>query len=79
MGSSIQALMPESLAAGIFLLLSVAGFKKNLWLISAGLAGHGVFDFIPWSGFCLSFDELAAGFLSIPQKRRSGLASLSRN
>jgi hypothetical protein len=23
----------------------VAGFKKNLWVIVAALAGHGVFDF----------------------------------
>ena len=45
MGSSTPALIIESLVAGAFLILSVAGFKKNLWLVVAGLAGHGVFDF----------------------------------
>src|SRR5206468_7274924 len=70
MGSSTPALTIESLAAGSFLILSVAGFKKNLWLVVAALAGHGVFDFwhdlfiqnagVPlwWPGFCLSFDIL---------------------
>ena len=62
----------ESLIACAFFALAVAGFKNNLWLIVAALAGHGVFDFfhhlfiqnpgVPvwWPGFCLSFDVLAA-------------------
>ena len=45
MGSSTPALTIESVVAGIFLVLAVAGFKKNLWLVVAALAGHGVFDF----------------------------------
>jgi hypothetical protein len=69
-GSSRPALALESLITGAFLALAVAGFKKNLWLIVAALAGHGVFDFfhhlfiqnpgVPvwWPGFCLSFDVL---------------------
>jgi hypothetical protein len=44
-GSSTPALALESLIAGAFLALAVAGFKKNLWLIVAALAGQGVFDF----------------------------------
>ena len=44
-GSSKPALAWESLIAGAFLALAVAGFKKNLWLIVAALAGHRVFDF----------------------------------
>ena len=44
-GSSRRALVLESLIAGIFVALAVTGFKKNLWLIVAALAGHGVFDF----------------------------------
>ena len=63
----------------------MAGFRKNLWLIVAGLVGHGVFDFfhhlliqnpgVPlwWPGFCLSFDVLAGGFLAILPMRRPGL------
>jgi len=86
-GSSTSALALESLIAGAFLALAVAGFKKNLWLIVAALAGHGVFDFfhhvfvrnpgVPvwWPGFCLSFDFLAGGFLAMLLMRRSGFAS----
>ena len=87
MGSSTRALALESLFAGAFLALAVAGFKKSLWLIVAALAGHGVFDFfhhrfihnpgVPvwWPGFCLSFDVLAGGFLALLLMRRSGRPS----
>ncbi len=76
MGASTHALWIESLAAGMFLLVAVAGYKKNLWFAAAGLAVHGVFDFfhhllitnpgVPvwWPGFCLAFDVLAGGFLA---------------
>ena len=86
-GSSMPTLALESLIAGAFFAPAVAGFKKNLWLIVAALAGHGVFDFfhhriirnpgVPvwWPGFCLSFDVLAGGFLAVLLMRRSGLAS----
>jgi hypothetical protein len=85
-GSSTPALVFESLIAGVFLALAVAGFKKDLWLIVAALAGHGVFDFfhdlliqnsgVPvwWPGFCLSFDVLAGGFLAMLLMRRSRFA-----
>jgi len=85
-GDSLRAVVVESLMAGVFLALSLAGFKKNLWLIVAALAGHGVFDFfhhlfihnpgVPtwWPGFCLSFDVLASGFLAMLLMRRSGFA-----
>src|SRR3954453_22419221 len=68
MGNSPAALAIESAVAGGFVALAVAGFKKNLWIAAAGLAGHGVFDFfhhwfiqnpgVPvwWPGFSLSFD-----------------------
>ena len=83
MASSTPALIIESAVAGTFLVLAVAGFKKNLWLIVAALAGHGVFDLfhhlfiqnpgVPvwWPGFCLSFDVLAGGFLAVLLIRRS--------
>ena len=87
MGSSMPALALESLTAGVFLALAVAGFKKNLWLIVAALAGHGVFDFfhhlfihnpgVPvwWPGFCLAFDVLAGGFLAMLLMRRPRFAA----
>lgn len=89
-GSSGSALAFESLAAGAFLALAVAGFKKNLWLVVVALAGHGVFDFfhhffiqnlgVPgwWPGFCLSFDVFAGGFLAVLLMRRTGFASGAR-
>ena len=87
MASAMPALVLESLIAGAFLALAVAGFKTNLWLIVAALAAHGVFDFVHrlfihnpgvpvwWPGFCLSFDILAGGFLALLLMRRSGFAS----
>src|SRR5215813_7000151 len=81
-GSSTPALVLESLIAVAFLAVAAAGFQKNLWLIVAALAGHGVFDFfhhlliqnpgVPvwWPGFCLSFDVPAGGFLAILLFRR---------
>jgi hypothetical protein len=86
MGSSTRVLALESLIAGAFLALAVAGFTQNLWLIVAAFAGHGVFDFfhhafiqnvgVPvwWPGFCLAFDVLAGGFLAILLMRRSRFA-----
>jgi hypothetical protein len=86
MGSSTPALIIESLVAGAFLMLALAGFKRNLWVIVVALAGHGVFDFfhhmfiqnpgVPvwWPGFCGSFDILAGGFLAMLLMRRSGFA-----
>ena len=84
---STSALALECLTASAFLALAVAGFKRNLWLIVAALAGHGVFDFfhhriienpgVPvwWPGFCLSFDVLAGCFLAVLVMRRSGFVS----
>ena len=86
-GGSARVLTLESLVAGAFLVLAVAGFKKNLWIAVAGLGGHGVFDFLHhlliqnhgvpvwWPGFCLSFDVLAAAFVTVLLLRRPGFAS----
>ena len=71
-GNSTPALTSETLVACIFLMIAVAGFKKNLWFVVAAFVGHGVFDFfhhlvilnpgVPvwWPGFCSSFDVLRA-------------------
>ena len=83
LGSSTPALTIESTVAGAFLMLAVAGFKKNLWLVVAALCGHGVFDFfhhmfiqnpgVPlwWPGFCLSFDVFTGIILATLLVRRS--------
>lgn len=76
MAGSMRALALESLVACGFLALAAAGFRRSLWLVVAGLAGHGAFDFVHhhlienpgvplwWPGFCGSFDILAAGILA---------------
>jgi hypothetical protein len=76
MGESRHALIAESVAIGAFVLVAVLGFRFNLWLVVAGLAGHGVFDALHslvvsnpgvpewWPAFCLAFDVGAAGFLA---------------
>jgi len=77
MGGSTRALGAESIVAAGFLVISVVGFKWNLWLLVAALAGHGVFDFIHasviadpgvpawWPPFCLAFDVVAAAYLAV--------------
>jgi hypothetical protein len=84
MGGSTSALTVESLVACIFLMAAVVGFRKNLWLAAAALAGHGVFDLfhhlvirnpgVPmwWPGFCMSFDVVAGLFFAVLLARRSG-------
>ena len=59
-----------------FAALAVAGFRTSLWLVVAGLAGHGVLDFfypdfvagrgVPsyWPAFCMAYDIVAAACLS---------------
>lgn len=86
MGSSAQAVTIESLVSGLFLVVAVVGFKKNLWFVAAAIAGHGVFDFfhhlfienpgVPvwWPGFCMAFDIFASGFLAVLLIRRSRFA-----
>ncbi len=76
MSGSIPALATESIAITAFLLISITGFKKNLWLIVGALCAHGVFDFIHgnlianpgvptwWPAFCLAFDWVAAAYLA---------------
>ena len=86
-GSSGPVIALESLIAMAFLALGLVGFKKNLWLTVAALAGHGVFDAVHhlfiqnsgvphwWPGFCLSFDILAGGILAVLLMRKPGFAS----
>jgi hypothetical protein len=76
MGSSSQALAVETLVMAGFLLIAAIAFKKNLWLVVAAFAAHGIFDFfhghvvvnpgVPawWPAFCLTYDVTAAAFLA---------------
>lgn len=77
MASSTESLVAEAIPALVFVTMAVLGFRKNApWLVVAGLALHGVFDFfhpavitnagVPvwWPGWCLSYDVVAAAYLA---------------
>jgi hypothetical protein len=82
MGASRGTLMIEIVIASGFFLFAVLGFKGNLWLVAAGLLGHGIFDFIRpslianpgvphwWPGFCLAFDVIFGGWLALQLLQR---------
>lgn len=77
LAGSTGSLVAEAVPALIFVVLAVVGFRKSPWLVVAGLALHGVFDFfhhllilnpgVPvwWPGWCLSYDVVAAGYLAV--------------
>jgi hypothetical protein len=76
MAGSTGSLVAEVAPALVFVALAVVGFRKSPWLVVAGLALHGVFDFfhhavianpgVPvwWPGWCLAYDVVAAGYLA---------------
>ena len=75
-GGSAHALLLESIQLTVFAIISVVGFRLNLWWVVVGLAGHGVFDGahahlvsnpgVPlwWPNFCLTFDAFLAAILA---------------
>jgi hypothetical protein len=76
MGGSGRALLLEVLVLAGFLVVSAVGFRGSLWLVVAGLAGHGALDAVHgllitdpgvpawWPPFCLGYDVVAAGYLA---------------
>ncbi len=76
-GGSFRVLALETWLAFGFVALAAWGFKRNLWLVVAGLFGHGAMDLIHpqilinpgepawWPGFCMSYDMVAAGYLAL--------------
>jgi len=88
-GGSLEVLAVESIAIVAFVALSIAGFKRSLWLVVAALAAHGVFDFfhghlivnpgVPewWPRFCGAYDVVAAAYLAalLGWSRRPAAAS----
>ena len=76
MGASTRTIVLESLAAAVFLLFAVVGFRSSLWLVAAALAAHGIFDIVHdaaisnpgvpawWPEFCLGYDVAAAVYLA---------------
>lgn len=76
MGGSAHARWAECLVMAPFLIASITGFRRTLWLVVVALAAHGVLDFVHprlvdnagvpvwWPDFCLSYDVVAAGYLA---------------
>jgi hypothetical protein len=83
MSGSTQALLSELVPTALFLLLCAVGYRYNLWLVAAGMVGHGLFDCIHgaliddpgvpawWPPFCMTFDVAAGGFFAWRLARRS--------
>ena len=64
-----QSLPAELIAATIFTVIAIIGFRTSLWWVAAGIAGHGMFDWVVhpylitnpgmpvfWPAFCGSID-----------------------
>ena len=76
MAGSTDSLVAEAIPALVFVVMAALGFRKTPWLVVAGLALHGVFDFfhhavitnpgVPvwWPGWCLAYDVAAAAYLA---------------
>lgn len=77
MAKSTDSLVAEAIPALVFVAMAVLGFRKKApWLVVAGLALHGVFDFVHhglianpgvpiwWPGWCLSYDVVAASYMA---------------
>ena len=76
MGAGPAELARESLVMAGFLLISILGFKSNLWVLVGGLCAHGFFDLgharlitnpgVPawWPAFCLTYDVTAGMYLA---------------
>ena len=75
-GGGDKALAIESGVLALFVLASIFGFKRNLWIVAAALAGHGIFDIfhdhlisnagVPawWPMFCMTYDVTAGAYLA---------------
>lgn len=79
---STSTLLLESIGIIAFLIVSVLGFKISQWFLVAGLAAHGVYDYVHphlflnlgvpafWPMFCGSYDVTAAAYLAWLLRRR---------
>ena len=83
-----HGLLIELVMFALFAVAAILGFRISLWIVAAGLAMHGLFDFtrhwflagrgVPewWPAFCLAFDLLAAlGLAAILLLEKRGSAS----
>lgn len=85
-GGNVHTIIVESIFALTFLSIATVGFGRNLWLVVAALATHGIFDLfhhslvsnpaVPvwWPFFCLAYDAFAAAALARLLLRRAPAA-----
>ena len=76
MTGSVRTVLLECAGVILFGTAAVAGFRSSVWIVVAGLAGHGTFDAVHgyvvenpgvpawWPAFCLAFDVGAAASLA---------------
>ena len=76
MAGSMQALRAELVGTALFLVAVVIGFRRNLWIVAAGLVAHGLYDFVHsfvidnpgmpawWPAFCGAYDLVAGAILA---------------
>ena len=83
MGASGRTLGMEIAVASGFSFVAILGFKRNFWLVAAGMAAHGVFNVVHhllienpgvphwWPGFCMAYDVTAGAWLALRLITRS--------
>jgi hypothetical protein len=76
LGGSPGALVVELAVTAVFVTAAVVGFRRNLWIVAAALALHGLFDLVHggvvrnpgmpawWPAFCSSYDLAAGAWLA---------------
>lgn len=77
------ALSSELVAAMVFVVIALVGFRLSLWWAAAGIFAHGVFDFLVhphltpnpgmpafWPAFCGSIDVALGALLAVLLLRR---------
>lgn len=86
MGAPRSVLLIELAVTGLFLVAVVAGFRRSLWIVVAGLFAHGIFDYLHpflyanpgvpafWPPFCAAYDVVAAAWLAVALRRKRNVA-----
>lgn len=84
MSGSMRVVLLESAVGVGFAAVAIIGFRKSMWLVAVGIAGHGVFDFVHhwvivnpgmplwWPGFCGTVDVALGAWLGMRLQRGEG-------